>query len=263
MEIKQINGKTVYIVEHHHEVLEAWNLNLKYNVITLDTHTDTKICLENYIARKNIAQNKKHDNYHSERDRIIHDFNTGTLSIEEIIKMLKNDEHIDFSVMSNIVKDVFVIAYSQSQRNENVYSGPVINYNSQRIIEYSKLHDFTYEVEHMDYVGIRVTALSDILQNAISELKEIKPQILEKYILDIDLDYINTLYAFHEDLTLLKKLIKGAHCITIAKEPDCVESLRDSFLSEHSKEKHDSKYSLENYNGKILLEKLLNVIEQS
>ncbi len=46
MESKVINGKQIYIVEKHNEILEAWEIykNQSYNVITLDSHKDTELC---------------------------------------------------------------------------------------------------------------------------------------------------------------------------------------------------------------------------
>ena len=59
MEYLEINKKKLYIVENHHEVLEAWGIykNQNLNVITLDTHTDTKLCFENYCYHNNTTSN--------------------------------------------------------------------------------------------------------------------------------------------------------------------------------------------------------------
>ena len=90
------SGQKIYIVEKHHEVLEAWEKYQGYNIITLDTHKDTQLC----FTGKNLN-----------REQGINDYKNSNKSIAQIIENLKNDEHIDFATSSGMIisSRVFVL----------------------------------------------------------------------------------------------------------------------------------------------------------
>ena len=215
MRYLEINNKKLYIVENHHEVLEAWEKykNQKINVITLDTHTDTKLCFENYC----------YHNTTTSSTILINNYNNNTIDIKNIISKLKNDEHIDFAVRSGIVNKVFVISYNTSYSigNANIFSEEPNNYNNQLIIEYN---NFTTLTSEDSYIHSRTIALTPkVLNDATNYFSSLDKNYANKYILDIDLDYICTMYAFDEDLSKFKELIQNAELITIAKEPSFVK----------------------------------------
>ena len=109
----------------------------------------------------------------------------------------------------------------------------------------------------------RIHALSDdFLSNAISFFREIDSNCLDQYILDIDLDYICTMYAFDTDLTVLKSLIKNAAAITIAKETHCVKTVNENFKAELEDRTNNSRYLKERITSEKILTRMLEVIDE-
>ena len=253
MEYLEINKKKLYIVENHHEVLEAWGIykNQNLNVITLDTHTDTKLCFENYCYHNNTTSNI-----------LINNYNNNSIDIKNIISKLKNDEHIDFAVRSGIVNKVFVISYNTSNNmsNTNIFSEEPTNYNNQPIIEYNNFTTLTCEDS---YIHSRTIALTPkVLNDATNYFSSLDKNYANKYILDIDLDYICTMYAFDEDLSEFKNLIKNAQIITIAKEPSFVKCENETMKIEFDSKTDDKKYNKEVLDANVILEKLINIISE-
>ena len=252
MEYLEINNKKLYIVENHHEVLEAWEKykNQKINVITLDTHTDTKLCFENYC----------YHNTTTSSTILINNYNNNTIDIKNIISKLKNDEHIDFAVRSGIVNKVFVISYNTSYSigNANIFSEEPNNYNNQLIIEYN---NFTTLTSEDSYIHSRTIALTPkVLNDATNYFSSLDKNYANKYILDIDLDYICTMYAFDEDLSKFKELIKNAELITIAKEPSFVKYENGVMKLEFNSKTDDIKYKNEKLDAENILHKILDII---
>ena len=251
MRYLEINNKKLYIVENHHEVLEAWEKykNQKINVITLDTHTDTKLCFENYCYHNNTTSNI-----------LINNYNNNRIEIKNIISKLKNDEHIDFAVRSGIVNKVFVISYNTSNNmsNTNIFSEEPNNYNNQLIIEYN---NFTTLTSEDSYIHSRTIALTPkVLNDATNYFSSLDKNYANKYILDIDLDYICTMYAFDEDLSKFKELIKNAELITIAKEPSFVKYENGVMKLEFNSKTDDIKYKNEKLDAENILHKILDII---
>lgn len=270
MKSEVINGKKIYIVEKHNEILEAWKIYKKqgYNVITLDSHKDTEKCFRMYLGKNN----------HLTREQLIDNYNIGILKISDIIEKLRNDEHIDFATRSEMISKVFTIAYvcGGKKDNSNIfhkeYPGAEANvYNNEPIVQYNYRHllESIYDYENnncpkeCEETYIRKNALSnEVLNDAISSFKAIDSNCLDKCILDIDLDYICTIYAFDKDLTVFKDLIKNAAAITIAKESDCVKSVNSDFIDELDKRIEDKKYFAEKLTAEKVLASLLEVIKQ-
>ena len=249
------SGQKIYIVEKHHEVLEAWEKYQGYNIITLDTHKDTQLC----FTGKNL-----------DREQGINDYKNSNKSIAQIIENLKNDEHIDFATSSGIINKVFTITHDvSSNKNENPNTcnkdGIKQNgYKEEPIIQYKNVDyvNNNYPTEGT-YTYTRIHALSDdFLSNAISFFKEIDSNCLDQYILDIDLDYICTMYAFDTDLTVLKSLIKNAAAITIAKETHCVKTVNENFKAELEDRTNNSRYLKERITSEKILTRMLEVIDE-
>lgn len=249
------SGQKIYIVEKHHEVLEAWEKYQGYNIITLDTHKDTQLC----FTGKNL-----------DREQGINDYKNSNKSIAQIIENLKNDEHIDFATRSGMISKVFTITHDvSSNKNENPNTcnkdGIEQNgYKEEPIIQYKNVDyvNNNYPTEGT-YTYTRIHALSDdFLSNAISFFKGIDSNCLDQYILDIDLDYICTMYAFDTDLTVLKSLIKNAAAITIAKETHCVKTVNENFKAELEDRTNNSRYLKERITSKKILTRMLEVIDE-
>lgn len=267
MECIVINGKQIYIVEKHNEILEAWEIykNQGYNVITLDSHKDTELCFRTHLGKN-----------HHLRELLIDDYSIRNKKIAVIIDELRNDEHIDFATRSKMISKVFVIAYVCGDKKENsnifhkedpgaianVYNNePIIQYNNRHFLEY--INDSNNCPKESDETYIRKNALSnEVLNDAISSFKAIDSNCLDKYILDIDLDYICTIYAFDKDLTVFKDLIKNAAAITIAKESDFVKRVNKDFKVELDESYEEKKYFDEKLTAEKVLNRLLEVIKQ-
>jgi len=270
MEIINKNGKQIiYIVEKHHQILEAWEKYKGCDVITLDSHKDTKNCFNNYLGK----------NPQVTSEELINSYIDGNMNILDIIKNLKHDEHIDFATRSKMIDKVFTITYDLSNKNENpntfhkenigapqnVYNNePIIQYNNNNYLNTIYDYENNNYPEEDKYTYIRKHALSnEVLIDAINSFKAIDSNCLDNYILDIDLDYICTIYAFDTDLTIFKNLISNAKGITIAKESNCVIDVNKRFKVELDEETEDNKYLEEILTAEIILEKILNIIELS
>lgn len=270
MQIIDKNDKQIiYVVEKHHQVLESWEKYKGCNVITLDSHKDTKLCFINHIGK----------NQEISREQLLRDYASQKINISDVIKILKHDEHIDFAIKSKMINKVFAIAYIFDDKSENPNAfhkedlgAPQNIYNDEPIIQYNNSNylNSIYDYENYNYpeedkyTYIRKHALSnEVLDDAINSFKDIDSNCLDNYILDIDLDYVCTIYAFDTDLITFKDLIKNATAITIAKESDCVIDVNERFKVELDEETEDNKYLEEILTAEIILEKILNIIELS
>lgn len=279
---KVINNKKIYIVEQHHHALLPW---AKYRktllkapiLISLDHHTDTRSAFlynsydfkkdkPNEVLRKQLIQDVDFENENS--------------MINALTK-LRNDEHIDTSIQSDIISKAFIVCYSQS--NDRPLSNEESKYmSSWRKNFFNKIPDperpFTYPesniyiVENKCSIGcegphnddcviphFNQAIESNFLQHKLSIFNEMRPgliinsnKIIEDYILDIDLDYFHTMaYISPIDPSIFYSMIRNAKIITIATEPDFVDMWRK-----------DYGYDL-NINSQTLLEKLLHHIENA
>ncbi|MEE3950087.1 UPF0489 family protein [Bacillus wiedmannii] len=137
-----INSKDIYIVEHHHHVLEPWAIYRERNaapiLVTLDHHTD---CRSAFLQHS--ALQIEGDSYEVDAHRVTfrkncideidyNDLNT----VRSAIGNLKHDEHIDAAIKSSIIEKALVISYDahrddpmsfkESKRIEECYSTPAI-----------------------------------------------------------------------------------------------------------------------------------------
>ena len=60
MEHIQKNGKDIYIVDSHHEVLEAWVKYPGHNVITFYCHTDTRPAFVKWACKQVASEENPH-----------------------------------------------------------------------------------------------------------------------------------------------------------------------------------------------------------
>jgi len=215
------------IYENHHEVLRSWEKYKGANVITFDYHTDTHSAFLNYSSLKSYRSGIEQSTYAND---IISKYSLNNLTIEECIKILKNDEHIDFAVRTNIIKNVFVISSGASGGNaflnKRIFDGiHQEKFNNHPIIEFScpncerKCTEFDFAKRAIADEFIELTR--NYLINYIADF-------FENYILDIDLDYFRTVHAFDRTIKLdvFKNLIKNAKVVTIAKETNYLESCK-------------------------------------
>lgn len=233
--------KDVTIVEHHHEVLEAWCRTSGHNVITLDYHTDSYTALLNYShyeAVKSLGADS-HPDFPEMRRRIADDEIASyrqTKDIRRAISLLKFDEHIDFAVRAGIINRSFALVKHDgynSTVNDNVYSieRQHPKYRGQKIMEYQPtcLPGCKREPHNDDcWIDVSSNSIDDVvLGGAISKFSEYEPNLLTDFILDIDCDYFTSIRSLTpHSMSIFKDLIKRSTLITIALESSCVELCR-------------------------------------
>lgn len=225
MEHLKVGSKNVYVVQSHHQVLEAWEVVPLCNVFTLDYHTDTKEAFGTYAywrADSEVKAGKCNDRGGRKEELIqekLRGYRKKRLSIQSINANLRHDEHIDFAVRTGIASKVFVLAHSQNEGSSNprvFQTHHSAFYENQPIVEYSAPD------------GSADNALSDqVLKEAILKAEAMVTNFFDRFILDIDCDYFNTEESLSpESLAVFSRLITQAEIITIAREAECVRICR-------------------------------------
>lgn len=227
----------IIIVDSHHKVLQAWadyrsQLNKSPRLFTLDHHTDTSKPFRNFI--KNLYGNA-FANEEQIRNQLIEDIDfLDSVSVHTAIQKLSNDEHIVTAIRSDIISSALVVA--QNAMNTNLAT-----YQEHKIVCRSVGGNSNLKtLERFDYDKvIESDFLNEVIQSFNVFFQAINEPILfdGPYVLDIDLDYFNTLNSIRpKDVSKLKELARGAGLITIATEPDYVKkcavdkSLTSEFL---------------------------------
>ena len=199
---KNINGKTVYLVEDHHHALHPWaherdRLGIAPHVLTLDHHTDTLPAFTHYDE----THEKKHEKQiaaHTDE------------AIENASKDLRHDEHFDFAIRNGIIASATVFSHVNFSRDVN----PAI-----RIV-----HDPPPDERLETLARYYARALETEFLSANLERAPLPPDL--PFILDIDLDYFKGEKSVHpEDSSLFRELIRKSAVITIARERDWVRLL--------------------------------------
>lgn len=258
--LREINGKSIYIVENHHEVLEVWaeyrnNVEKAPILFSLDHHTDTHSAFLHYcydhdkdICRDEIANELIESiNYRNQE------------SIINVIKKLRNDEHIDTAIKADIINKAFLVTYMESRDIPLSFEeqGYLSNF-LERLIKQIKLDEptrpFTYPDSQLFVIGNLCAvgcnrgphnddckiphynqAIETVfLDDKLNIMNEMVPgvinqsQIVTDYILDIDLDYFHTIKSVSpEDPLTFYSLIRNASIITIATEPFYVNQWKE------------------------------------
>lgn len=245
--------KQIITVENHHEVLDAWSRENKQNVITLDYHTDSHPAFLNSSYHRATATLKEtNPQFQSLQKKITIEAFSEYMRTQDItlaIAQLKHDEHIDFATTVEIINKSFCLAKhdgNNSNINNNIFNieKNSFAYNNQKIIEYTPTCTPTCtRTPHNDYCTIdiaRDSVSNAVLNDAITRFKQIEPNLLNQYILDIDCDYFTSTDSLLDikspELTVFKKMIAGATIITIAKESRCVEACRIEYDTVTSEE---------------------------
>lgn len=233
--------KDVAIVQHHHEVLESWCRASGQNVIHLDYHTDSHSALlyySYYEARKRLGA-ENHPQASKMQQKIVDEeiaLYQKTKDIRRVIKLLRNDEHIDFAVRTGIISRSFALAKEDGYNfnsNENVFSieRQYPEYRHQKIMEYCPTCvPGCQRTPHNDACSIDVAASSiddAVLRTAISKFIQYEPNLLDNFILDIDCDYFTSAKSLTpSSMSVFQDLIKRSTLVTIALEPDFVRMCR-------------------------------------
>lgn len=227
------------IVESHHHVLLAWaqyrnRLECAPRLLTLDHHTDTSAPFRSYLRAQGVKDTVSM-NY--QRQRWLKAINYREPStIADAIERLDHDEHIVTALETDIIESAFVIAHNATDTDLKIYKDHKI---------------MCVSVEAGDRSSVSREACDLVLESAFLSQKidqfnqqlfaaNEAPLLSRPYILDIDLDYLNTFKSVHPGATdYLKMLAQQAGLITVATEPNHVElcaidkDLRSVYLLEH------------------------------
>jgi hypothetical protein len=269
---QRVKEKDVFIVDSHHQVLMPWSLIRRQcseapNLITLDHHTDTHKPFRNYVCS---TCNSNETCQQDLRERLLSTLDwKNNVSIEDAIKLLKHDEHIQTATATGIINIAFAINLSGSTTSsieEEKYQTqtkglfpwekqkvrqPTEPYTyelpSNRIFEIDASFHEEYQknVTEQDYQEWRSEKVLESAyldkQMAVAKQMSIGAHVDSveetEYILDIDLDYFHSEKSISPDDTrTIYRLIRNAKAITIARESQCVEDLKieDSSITSES-----------------------------
>lgn len=215
----------IVIVDSHHKVLPAWanfrrSLHAPPRLLTLDHHTDTSPPFRNFI-RSALKPGEFHGESLQKEWLAALDFQNA-LSVEESLLRLSNDEHIVTAIRTKIISSALVIAH-------NAYDTDLQIYEEHRIMcRGVDRKPQSNALLRSDYDQVLESFfLEDALRGFDDLLKKSNEPPLCKapYILDIDLDYLNTIESVRpRDPKALQKLARNAGLISIATEPEYVKS---------------------------------------
>ena len=223
MNCNVINGQRVYVVEAHHEVLEAWaevrrSLASPPHLISFDSHTDSHRAFLRYLGLPWDSPELVERGEPLVRKIQLDD----PASISRAIAQLAHDEHIDCAQRAGIIDRVFIFLGAVGRYvplpNTTVFDDICLP-------TCSKLsHDDDCQRLLADHIlepvilRPRIDAVNADLGTRAEDTA---------YILDVDLDvFLTRKAAAPADPSLFRQLLRHAKAITIAREPSCVEGLR-------------------------------------
>jgi len=217
----------VIVVEHHHEVLPHWaafrrTQHSAPRLLTLDHHTDTSRPFRRYLRRQARTQNQRlSDAMERELSRqlVAQLDHTAPLAIEIAMEKLGNDEHIVAAIGADIIQSAFVIAHNAADTAQDIYlEHKIICRGVDEYYHAGRIRPQPDNVLETDFLTKRLQDFDDILRKRNEPLLRDAP-----FILDIDLDYFNTLRAVRPDAPdLIRTLAKEAALLTVATEPTFV-----------------------------------------
>lgn len=115
---EKIGGKDVYIVESHHHVLKCWaairqKLKSPPVLLTFDQHTDTRTAFARHFCGKGYNPiTAAFDNAVGDRCKVLDFFNLST--IEDAVRDLAWDEHINAGIRGSIINFALVVCFDAS-----------------------------------------------------------------------------------------------------------------------------------------------------
>jgi hypothetical protein len=207
------------VVKNHHEVLEHWADYRRRRpqaplLLTLDHHTDTSPAFRLYL--KEFRQTPQE--FIRRQKNLLSSMNfQNAQSIRQGIQNLAHDEHITAALSADIISSAFVIAQNAVDTDGAVYE-------QHKICCFAAFRDQNKSLSKENQLDLLLE--SEFLQQAFahfskvsSPFRSIETFILHDYILDIDLDYLNTCKSVEpENSVFLKTLAEHAGLITVARE---------------------------------------------
>lgn len=224
------------IIEAHHHALPYWaelrnSLPEPPRLISFDHHTDTSKPFRNCLRRHTDLSEEEQEELRNEWLAEINYAEPKTVA--SALERLSNDEHIVTAIQTKILSAAHVVAHNAYTTSEAIYRQHRISCYA--VDQKEQSHQLTRS--ECDQV-----LSSEFINGALAHWENLlaacgETTLLQKpYILDIDLDYINTHAALNPSCAnTLQQLAENAHLITIATEPDFVKSCAlDSDLNSES-----------------------------
>ena len=215
------------VVEHHHEVLPHWaafrrTQHSAPRLLTLDHHTDTSRPFRRHLRRHARSQRQQlSDAMERELSRqlVSQIDHRDPITIETAMKMLGNDEHVVAAIGADIIRSAFVIAHNAADTAQDIYlEHKIICRGVDEYHHEGRTRSQPNNVLETDFLAKRLQDFDDILRKLDEPVLRDTP-----FILDIDLDYFNTLRAVRPDAPeLIRTLAKEAALLTVATEPTFV-----------------------------------------
>ncbi len=224
----------VAIVESHHQVLLYWaalraQLEQPPQLFSLDHHTDTSLPFRSYLKKS-----ESQISVEEQREALLKDMDYAfPQSIESAVLRLDHDEHIMTALRTDIIASAFIIAHNardtdvQTYRQHKVMCASVDGSENSRTL----LAIDCDRVLEDEFLEERVAKLNSLLSSLDEAHLFSKP-----YILDIDLDYLNTFRSAEpRSAQFLHRIASHAALITIAKESDHVKlcAIDKNLTSDH------------------------------
>lgn len=238
--LEQIEGKDVFIVEHHHFALIGWaevrrRLGYAPALLSFDRHTDTLFAFSGYLgATKRLTDDDLVMSGRTEK-KVIQEcqkYSYSAESIEAAVTNLRNDEHIDAAIRIEVIKRAFIISHDCNGAVRRNAEGTFDGYILPIYVIPLEMLDREERSNLPDEREIAGRGFeSRFLRRLVSLISEVATADGEPdwrvpgYILDIDLDYFRTKSAISPtDTFVFHKIIREAEAITIATEPTYVRS---------------------------------------
>ncbi len=233
--------KKTKIVDSHHKVLVHWaayrkKLGFAPRLFSLDHHTDTSQPFRNYVGRlikeqdSGLKSQDKPDQQLKNQNKKFKDLQNALLksvkfanedSVVKAVSYLSNDEHIITAIKTNVISSALIVAHNARLTDLRTYLDhkvmcfpvpEVSKVKNKACYEYDKVIDSVF-------LDQAITSFGQTLKLTNEYLSFSKP-----FILDIDLDYFNTLKStYPDDSSTFQFLVKNAGLITIATEPEYVQ----------------------------------------
>ena len=215
------------IVEHHHEVLPHWAAFRRTQpyaprLLTLDHHTDTSRPFRRHLRRQARAQRQPLSDAMERQlsqQLVAQIDHSDARTIEAAMETLNNDEHVVAAIGADIIRSAFVIAHSAADTDQEIYlEHKIICRGVDEYPSEGRMRPQPDNVLEADFLARRLQDFDDIVKALDEPLLRDAP-----FILDIDLDYFNTLRAVRPEMPeLIQTLAQEAALLTVATEPGFV-----------------------------------------
>lgn len=215
----------VFVEHNHQEVLKHW---IKYHLssgtspvlISFDFHTDTKEAFTHYSYKVSGGSGFMPD-YKKGKEIRKQMLSEADISKNDFLVYLNNDEHIDFAIKREIITSAYLITFWGPTGNRVDSCNKKVFY-----INNACFNKCIKESHNDDCTRIKSERCieNDELHTC---LDRIDIDYGDNFILDIDLDFFNTIKSVKPDNTdIFYHLIRQAKIITIATEPFFVDDCK-------------------------------------